>query len=215
MAGGLVYGFLDESPSLASTAFFFCVDILIGDNPHKDSLIKIIKKAREKLGSKEQISELKFANTKDEVRKFVLTALSHEEVEIVVFIVKTEMKKVADTAENYGLVVGQTIAEAALIHNKLSIVLDKKYSKKTDIQKMEELIKRIVKSQVRLSSLILNEGDSKVNPILQLADFVAGALNYKYNHNDTTYFEIIKNMIVVEKLVDWKTLKRTVEPWGR
>ncbi len=38
-------------------------------------------------------------------------------------------------------------------------------------------------------------------------DFAAGALNYKYNHDDDSYWKIIKDLFVAEKVEKWTDLK--------
>lgn len=53
----------------------------------------------------------------------------------------------------------------------------------------------------------LIEGDSKRNSMLQLADFVAGALNAKYNDGDDSYWKLIKDLFEVEKVAKWTSLK--------
>jgi len=56
MTNNLVYGFLDESPSLNDQSFFFCVDIISTSEKTNKHLQNIIKRARKKI-VKKQISK--------------------------------------------------------------------------------------------------------------------------------------------------------------
>src|SRR6266496_4392714 len=108
MSDNPVYGFLDESPNLGGTSFFFCVAIILPTNPNPKHFEHIFKKIRRRKLSKKkkQISEIKFANSEHSVRVKVLELISHEPVTVSAFIINREKRKVFDTPENYGIVVG-------------------------------------------------------------------------------------------------------------
>ena len=205
----MMYGFLDESPSLHDKAYFFCVDILLEENPNNKEIQTIIKRAREKLPSKEKkrVPELKFANTLPDIRQYVLKSIAKYPARIVILVVETDQRRVADIPENYGLIVGWALVEATKLYPKLSVTLDRKFVKTKDREEMEKMVHKIVDAKSAVVDLRLIHDDSKRNAILQLADFVAGALNAKYNYNDDSYWKIIKPLIAVEKLTKWVSLK--------
>lgn len=49
--------------------------------------------------------------------------------------------------------------------------------------------------------------DSLQNPVISLADFVAGAVRYYYTRGDNRFRKIIEGKIFKEKTLSWKQLK--------
>ncbi len=207
----MVYGYLDESPSLHDEAFFFSVTILIDEIALNKALTRIIKRAREKLPKKERkkFPELKFSNSSPKIRNYILEAIAKQPVKVVAMVVETKSRKVADIPENYGLIVGWSLVEAVELHPAITLTLDQKFVKDSDVVAMENTVTRIVFGNSPHVLIRLTEGDSQENPMLQLADFVAGAFNYKYNRNDDSYWKLIEKVIEVEKVAKWLSLKAT------
>ena len=220
MTNNLVYGFLDESPSLNDQSFFFCVDIISTSEKTNKHLQNIIKRARKKIVKKQikQLSELKFHNSDRKTRDYVLTEIAKSNVEIVVIVINKEHRKIADSPLNYGIAIGVVIAENLLIHPMLNITMDKKFTNKDDEKEFlaisQKMINMVISNNKGNKSIVFNPpADSKNEPLLQLADFVAGAMNAKYNNRDTHYSEIIHSKISVEKEIKWtETKKRIVNP---
>lgn len=50
--------------------------------------------------------------------------------------------------------------------------------------------------------------DSQQNLVINLADFVAGAILVKYNKQNSRFSDIIQESIAFEKIVNWTELKR-------
>lgn len=217
MPSSLVYGFLDESSSLPSKDLFFCVDIVVSDEKVSKLLSDILTRARKRIIKKKlkTLTEIKFYHSDERTRSYILSQIATTDVEIVVLIVDKKGRKVADTPENYGIVVGVAIAEVLKLHPRLELTVDKKF---TNPDQQENFIRESEKTAIKLTqkgmSLIFNTpADSKRNRQVQLADFVAGAFNSKYNKNDNHYFEIIKEKIKTEKVVNWSDIKkRMVKP---
>lgn len=61
-------------------------------------------------------------------------------------------------------------------------------------------------------SFFVEHVDSLQNPVVTIADFVAGAIRLSYTKNDLRFKEEIKNLIVEEKIITWVDLKRTSSP---
>ncbi len=214
MANNLAYGFLDESPNLSDKETFFCVDIISTNEKTNKSLQTIIKRARKKILKKKlkSLYELKFHVSDDKTREYVLREIAKHDVKIVVLAVDKEGRRVEDTPENYGIVVGATVAEYLSVYPALSLTFDKKYVTR---KQQEEFVKAsqetIHKLAPKESQVFYNPpADSKKDNIVQLADFVAGALNVKYNQGDSHYIDIIKEKIVVEKIMKWTELKKRI-----
>lgn len=212
MPSSIVYGFLDESPSLSDKDYFFCVDIITSEEKVNNNLHKIIKKAREKIIKKKlkNIQEIKFHTSDEKTRIYILSELAKQDVEIFVLVADKEGRKVEDTPRNYAIVVGVTVAELLKFHPRLSLTVDKKY---TNPKQQEEFIKESDKTIFKfgpknISLIFNNPADSEREKTLQLADFVVGAFNSKYNQRDAHYTEIIKEKIKSEKIVKWVKIKR-------
>lgn len=214
MTKQLVYGFLDESSSLHDKAFFFCVDIISTSEKTNKQLQNILRKARRKIVKKKlkSLTELKFYNSDEKTRVFVLTELAKQDVSIFALTVDKEGRRVDDTPENYGMVVGATIAELLEKFPSLSLTVDKKY---TSLKQQDEFLQTsqetINKIGPKGSFVSFNPpADSRRDSLVQLADFVAGAMNFKYNQQDSHYAEIIEKKTVVDKVEKWTELKKRI-----
>lgn len=178
---------------------------------------ELLKKRENELLRKKlkSVSEIKFHDSDEKTRLYVLQELAEQEIEIVVLVADKEGKKVKDNPENYGIIVGAAVAELLKIHPALNLTVDKKF---TNTEEEGEFIRESQSVAIKLApkgvSVSLNSPvDSKRDRQVQLADFVAGAFNSKYNRKDCHYTEIIKNKVKVEKVVKWVDIKkRMVKP---
>lgn len=217
MANNTVFGFLDESPSLSDETFFFCIDIVSTNEKTNKKLRKILKHARQKIVKKKlkQLSELKFYNSDEKTRSYILLQLAKSDVEIVVLILDKGERKIADTPENYGIVVGTAITALLKLHSSLNLTIDKKFTNpKNQSDFFNYCQKTINKLKTKNSNVFFNPPiDSTKDSNIQLADFVAGAFNAKYNKNEAKYVQIIKTKVKIEKIVKWAdTKKRIMNP---
>ena len=127
-------------------------------------------------------------------------------------VVNKEKRRVLDTPLNYGIAVGATISEYLSVHPALNLTVDKKF---TNPDQEKEFL-RIAQLTVQIlapvnKNLVINKpSDSKEESLLQLADFVAGSMNYKYNNKEPRYADIIEDKVVVEKIVKWTQLKKRI-----
>ncbi len=210
----ITYGFLDESSSLSDKPFYFCVTILMTREKASSRLQNIMKRARKKIVKKKlkSLSEIKFYNSDEKTRTFVLTELSKTNIEIVAVVVDKEGRRVKDTPTNYGFILGATTAEALQIHPVLNLTLDKKFtSQKQEQECMAETQKATHILTKGKSNVSFNQPvDSTKNSLIQLADFVAGALNFKYNNNDEHYLVMVKEKIAIEKVMKWTEIKKRI-----
>jgi len=216
MNTSLVYGFLDESPSLSDTALFFCVDIISTNDKTNKRLQNIVKRARKRIVKKKlkHTKELKFHTSDEKTREFVLTEIEKEDVAIIAVAVDKEGRRIKDTPQNYGIVVGSAIAETASLFPLLNLTVDKKFTAPAQEQEY------ITQAQKTAQLLVSKKGglnlsfnapvDSKGESNVQLADFIAGALNMKYNGKDAHYVEIIKPKIKIEKVLKWTEIKKRI-----
>lgn len=214
MNNKLVYGFLDESPNLSDSAYFFCVDIISTSEKTNKALQKIVKKARKKTIKKQirQLSEIKFHNSDEKTRIYVLTEIAKTNIQIIVSVIDKEGRLVKDSPLNYGIAIGATIAEFLSLYPILNITMDKKFASVKDEAESLKITQGVVEELApKNKNIVFNPpADSKKEPLLQLADFVAGAMNSKYNNQDNHYADIIEKRIIKEKKIKWTNLKKRI-----
>jgi len=58
----------------------------------------------------------------------------------------------------------------------------------------------------RLTKII--HAESHNLQLLQLADFIAGAANQKYNRGDSSYLDLVADKIIIEGKITWRELRR-------
>lgn len=87
----------------------------------------------------------------------------------------------------------------------LKIIIDRHFHRRIDEKNFDNLIRRSVKKDLSYS---IQHVKSQQNFIINLADFVAGATLAKYNKNNVQFYDIIKENILLEKIVNWPELKR-------
>lgn len=214
MRRNVVYGYLDESPSLRDEAFFFCVDILSTSDRTNKRLKNILKRARKKVLKKKlkSLSEIKFYNSDERTRTYILSEIAEYDVRVVVLVVDKEKRRVKDTPFNYGIVAGATVAEFLSVYPALNLTMDKKFTNDEQEREFLRITQETIQTLVPTGKNIFFNPpkDSKKESLLQLADFAAGAMNFKYNQHDNHYADIIKDKIVVEKVVKWTKLKKRI-----
>ncbi|MBI3559279.1 DUF3800 domain-containing protein [Candidatus Gottesmanbacteria bacterium] len=200
-----VFGFLDESSTLDRDSKFFCVAIVASNNQIFKNLQKIIKHVRKK-----NLSELKFNNSDEKTRKRVLTELNGQDVLFLILAVDKQGRKVKNNPLNYGIVVGSAAAQLLELHPTASLTVDRHFTNSIQENEFKEtVLKTVTKLAPSSSKLFLNETvDSQTEIGIQMADFVAGAVNACYNNEDISYLEIIRTKIEKETCERWTEIKR-------
>lgn len=197
------YIYIDESGSLSGTEFYFVVAAVFSESPK--SLKHIVKRVRKKIGRKKlrQIPELKFHASNEITRRRLLTMLAKQKVKFLTLIVDKEGRQVKDSPENYGLVL-KTLTEHFPKGENVLFMIDRKFTKEREVIRLKRLV-----ADPRAVFV-----DSKRNPFVQLADFVAGAMNHYFNFGNEKYFQIIKEKTEIKK-VRWTQLKgKALAPRG-
>ena len=195
--------YVDESGSLSGTEFYFVVAAVFSESPK--SLRHIVKRVRKKKRKKKlrQIPELKFHASDEITRRWLLAMLAKQEVKFLTLVVDKEGRQVKDSPENYGLVL-KTLTEHFPKGENVRFMVDRKFTKKREVIRLKKIV-----ADSRVTFV-----DSKRNPFVQLADFVAGAMNHYFNFGNEKYFQIIKEKTEIKK-VRWIQLKgKALAPRG-
>ncbi|GEM_PF-4902757 len=214
MSSDLVYGFLDESQNLQDEGSFFSVVIILTTSPYQKAYQSIFKRTRKNIlkRKEKEVPELKFTHSTHQVRVKILKAISKRAISVSAFIVDKIGRRIPDTPENYGVVVGFAVSEVLKKYPVIILTVDKKYTRPSAQDEVEKATLKVVGKISKKGVLQFKEhADSKTNSILQMADYVAGAISYKYNQNDESYWEIVKDLIEQEKVESWVDLKAVFE----
>ncbi len=206
----IFYAYSDESPTLSSRRRHLVVGVVVTFAAGYRHLVRIPKRARGKLKDKRlrRTPELKFNNSDKRTREHMLRLLAGEEVEIFVLVVDKGGRRVSDSPENNGVVLGNAAALVLKRRKRVSLTLDKKFVRPTDTSKYLNTAINVVLRKVPTGILTVSPPvDSRKESLVQLADFVAGAISQKYNWGNDTYYRILEKKIVEEKQVRWRRLK--------
>jgi len=149
-----------------------------------------------------RISEFKFYMTTDPARFSLLSNLSKAEISIVAFSLYKGRQVIEDTPENYGvLLCGLLERCVARDQTRMDIAFDNHYTNPAKRRALQSLV------QIRLG-LTVQFVDSQKDSLVQLADFVAGAVNYARLGRSSVFYEAIRSRIVGDELQAWKEARR-------
>ena len=204
----VVFIFGDESGTLVDPRDVAVVVALIATTD-PDQLRFIIRRAwrkyGERKGKRRPIHEFKFHDVEEIDRRRVLKALSEAQAEFVVLVVEKGEQKIPDTPENYGILLAEAIETCRAYYPaaKIVVTLDRHFSKPAFLDAVSE---RLV--QWLSLSDAPKYADSRTSPIVQLADFVAGAFHRKHTSGDGSLAVIVRERIVEQRILRWQELKR-------
>jgi hypothetical protein len=198
--------FIDESGTLPDPADKFIVVAAVGMENNRDAKILISRTLKSLRQKKAKIKEIKSYYSGDRTKIQVLSGTVAAEFEIFAIITDKKGRKISDTPENFALLVGELINEINLWQSqrKLKITIDRHFSRKEDEKTFNEFLKKRVKSL----NYSIQHAESQRNLEINFADFAASAVLTKYNKNNCRFYNIIKDGILVKKIVNWPELKR-------
>jgi len=202
----IVYIYVDESGSL-SDPYDAVVTMVAIRTETPEPLRWIIKRVKRRVRwqrpKRAVLPEFKFHNTTDRARAAVLSALAKEDVALFAFSVFKGHQSIPDTPENYGIVLC-SLLEMCIGHGeKVELIINHHFNIVKQQEELTALIRSVLGSQVMLRYV-----DSRRNPFVQLADFVAGAVHYRRTGRSEVFYELIRERIVGDQLLLWKDLKR-------
>lgn len=197
----------DESGTLTNPyTSVVTVAIVMTSNPLPLRWIipRVKRSVRKKSAKHRPFSEFKFHNTTDAARGNVLSHLAKEDVTIVAFSIHKGAQVIPDTPENYGLLLGNLLMRSVgIAPRNIDIVFDNHYTQPHKRSALNALIR---------DRLLLNTDirfvDSQQNAMVQLADFVAGAINYAHTGKTTIYYNLMRSCIVGNEVLAWKDVRR-------
>lgn len=204
--GETVYASLDEAGRLPGATRYFVVAILVTRDPV--SLRKIIRRVRLKMGKAEarkrrNIPELKWRDAGQRTRERVLETLARADVEVFLFVLDKEGRKVTDTPGNYARIVGELLRLCVPRYGRLALIVDKHFALAWQRSLFDEAIRDLLGVG---ENLMITHVDSETDPFVQLADFVAGSTYDKYARGTHTN-DLFADRIAVELVERWTHLR--------
>jgi len=198
---------IDESGTLPDVRDRFVTITGVGLREMKKGKNLISQTLKSLRREKNKIKEVKFYYAGDRTKRRVLSGMVSAEFEIFTVIIDKKGRKISDTPENFALLAGELISEINLWNRErsLKIIIDRHFFKKDDERNFNKFLEKNIKRNVSFS---IQHIDSQQNFIVNLADFAAGAILAKYNKNNFQFYDIIKESILLEKIINWPELKR-------
>jgi len=203
----LYYILIDESGTLPDPKDKFIVIAGVGVKRIKEAENLVSRTLKSLRRRKVKVRELKFYSAGERTKRQVLSGIVSAGFEIFIVAIDKKGRKISDTPSNFALLVNELINEIHLWQKerKFKIIIDRHFHKKID----ERNFNSFLKSKVKQNPIFeIQHVNSQENFIVNLADFVAGSVLAKYNKNNFQFYDIIKESILIEKIVNWPELKR-------
>lgn len=200
------YVYIDESGNLADTSKFFIVAVVTSKTTKE--VEKIISKVRKNLLKKtsRELPEIKYSRTTDKVKKKVLTELSKKDIQIFVWVIDKEGRRIKDTAENYGCVLGLVLRYGVGKLGWKSVWVHRKYAKGGDKRSLLLTINAFLNSACDSTTIkFCSSGEIEG---VGLADFVGGLFFEKYNKGVCSLYEIIEDKVAFCEELSWRDIKK-------
>lgn len=200
----LVVAYIDESGNLPDPGDrYVAFAAIVTSNPRR--LRRVVKQLSHK-GKKVRLRrqsghEIKWWNAFDSTRKKVLDLLAGQDAHIFWLVVDKEGQGVPDTPENYGLMFCELMQECLAYYPDLEMLADVHFNTRAQ----RDAFDRFVLSRLGLSKLA--HVDSQQDGIIQLADFVAGAVRCQFEGR-SEFVDLIERRIVAGKVVKWRQLAK-------
>lgn len=197
--------FIDESGTLPDPKDDVVVVAAVGTElPQK--LAKISRLVRKYLTPKKKnISEIKFYRAGEHTKKSFLKELAKQKIDIFTLTVNKYGQRIPDSPENFALISWLLLEDCFdyLGEDKLKLVFDRHFHKKNDQNEFDKILIRLLSKKISISHI-----ESLKEPSVNAADMVAGSLLWARTGKDKSFYELIKEKIISEKVIDWKQARR-------
>lgn len=204
------YLFLDESGELGfnskKSSKYFIISLLSCDETELAEIRRIIKKIRMKIIKKKlkKYPELKGNNSTYKIRKQILEKFNKTKAEIFAIILDKSkvyeyLKEKKDKLYNY--LSNLILNECSFDTKNVCLIVDKSKSTRSLRDDFNNYIKNEMKNNNSSCTLNIKHENSQNEQCLQVLDFVSWAIFRAYEYKDSSFFDIIKNKIVIKKEV--------------
>lgn len=201
------YALIDESGRLYDQNDRILVfTAIVAEN--LSALEKIVIRARERIPrkgkrKKERLSEIKFSLTGDKTRFYILNELAKQKIAIYVLVVDKQGRKIADDPLNYALLIEEVLKKPLTDYPNLAhILIDRHFTFITQRERFNRYLQNKISQR-----LFIEHVDSLQNPVITLADFVAGAVRMTYTKGIEQFKKCFEELVKEEETKTWRQIK--------
>ena len=198
--------FLDESGGVAISAkseLYLIVAALITRRPRPVELV--IKRALKRFGTSVASGEIKAAHSSDKALRWTLEAIARQEAHVIAVVLDKRgiIRPPKDPEDLYRQAMARAIRLCAERWLRLDVTVDKRYTHKHLRQQLEWRIRENL-ADITGQAVVIRQVDSMEVKELQAVDHVAWAFWRKYQWGDDSYYQIIKERVLVEEIITAK-----------
>lgn len=166
--------------------------------------LKLVAKSIRKRYVKNHPPEIKFYRSGDKTKRKFLEKLANQDVEIFVLIVEKQNQSIGDSPENFGLLCWLLLEDCLLYYRSQikQVVFDRHFSRAIDQDKFNQVLTDLLNKP-----LFPVHVDSQTEPLVNIADMVAGSVLWAQTGKDNVFYQIIRSKIVSERVIKWKQIK--------
>jgi len=199
--------FIDESGTLPDPKDRFIVLCGVGIKKIKEAENIISRTLTSLRRRKTKVQEIKFYSTGQKTKRQFLSGIVLANFEIFALVVDKKGRKIADTPENFALLVADLVNEINLWYKveKVNLIVDKHFHRKIDQTRFNQVLNVRINKSLKYQ---IRHVDSRQNTLVNIADMSAGAILWKYSGKDLEFYNLIKENIIIEKIISWPEIKR-------
>ena len=194
--------YIDESGTLPDPKDQVVIIAAVGAKlPEK---IRAITKAIRKKLIKKNTSEIKFYTSGEKTKRIFLEKLSKESLEIFTLTIEKQGQKIDDSPENFALLCWLVLEDCLLFYQNdiKEVVFDRHFHKTGDQEKFNSTLTQLINRKLNFTHT-----DSQKDFEVNAADMVAGSLLWLKTKKESSFYEIIKEKIISERVISWKNLR--------
>ncbi len=202
----IVHVGIDESGSLPAPTGLFTLAAVVTPNP--EAVQNLIRRTAFHSGKNlghgaKNVGELKWSNASYRIRQDVLQRIAASEVQLFALIVEKEQRRVEDSAENYAFLVCELLSAGWQRYPNMTVLLDRHFTSPAHVATVDTIVHR---HWPRHGVVSINHVDSQRNPLVQLADFVAGCV-YEWNSAQDDRYRLIEHKFHTVVRKHWTDIK--------
>lgn len=194
--------FIDESGTLPDPKDQVVIIAAVGTKL-PENLRAITKSIRKNL-AKKNTSEIKFYKAGEKTKRKFLEKLSDEDIGIFTLTIEKQGQKIVDSPENFALLCWVILEDCLLFYQNSikEVVFDRHFHKTSDQEKFNSTL-----TQLLDQNLNFIHTDSQKDYEINAADMVAGSLLWHKTKKEASFYKIIKEKIISERVISWKNLR--------
>jgi len=198
-SGDLGFRFKKTKPP---SHYFTVAAIVIQERSADVKLKRVMKKIRQRKLKKKykKKDEFKFSNTNDVIRKAILKEIL--KLDVSIYSLTVNKKRVVESLKNKPDILNNYIMKELLnecligdLRKPIHIYIDRYLSKNRQEELVDYITWTYAERLKKSPKVEFKHVDSKENKAIQAVDFIAGAIQQKYENNNIEYFNLVKDKL--------------------